>query len=203
MHSDRLMHDAGEAFWYAIYTRHQHEKSVATNLTGKGFKVFLPLCETAHRWKDRTRLILLPLFPCYVFLNGGLDRRMDLITTPGINALVSHAGQPARIPSCEIGAILRAVESGVPVEPHAFLKCGQRVRVRSGPLQGVEGMLVRKRSSIRLVLSVEMLGKAVAVEVDAGTIESLNVDRLPYSAKRMDFSPLSARSDGDRSLGRF
>src|SRR6202163_3553507 len=129
--------------WYAIHTRHQHEKTVAQILTTKGFQTLLPLYQSARRWKDRTKLLSLPLFPCYVFLKGGLERRLDIMTTPGIYALVANAGQPAAIPSAEIEAIRRAVECGVRIEPHPFLKCGEFMRVKSGPLAGIQGILVR------------------------------------------------------------
>jgi transcription antitermination factor NusG len=160
--------------WYAIYTRHQHEKTVAQILTSKGFEVFLPLYGAAHRWKDRTKVVSLPLFPCYVFLRGGLERRLDIVTTPGIYALVSTAGQPAAIPPIELEAVRRAVESTLRVEPHPFLKCGDWVRVKCGPLAGFQGILIRKKNLYRLVLSVEMLGKAAAVEIDAFLVERLN-----------------------------
>jgi len=160
--------------WYVLYTRHQHEKTVAQLLTSKGFEILLPLYSTARRWKDRTKLLSLPLFPCYVFLRGGLKRRLDIMTTPGIHALVSTSGQPAAIPAAEIEAIRRAVESGARVEPHPYLKCGEWMRVKSGPLAGVQGILVRRKNLCRLVLSVEMLGKSAAVEVDASLVERLN-----------------------------
>src|SRR6266699_897892 len=121
--------------WYAIYTRHQHEKTVARILTSKGFETLLPLYSAVRRWKDRTKLLSLPLFPSYVFLKGGLERPLDILTTPGIHALVSTAGQPAPIPHADIEAIRRAVESGA---------------------------------------SVEILGKAASVEIDAFLIERLN-----------------------------
>jgi transcription antitermination factor NusG len=165
---------ASQLPWYAIYTRHQHEKTVAQILTSKGFEVFLPLYGAAHRWKDRTTVVSLPLFPCYVFLKGGLDRRLDIVTTPGIYSLVSTAGQPAAIPPIELDAIRQAVECTTRVEPHPFLKCGQWVRVKCGPFAGVQGILVRKKNLCRLVLSVEMLGKAAAVEIDAFMVERLN-----------------------------
>lgn len=161
--------------WYAIYTRHQHEKTVAQILSSKGFEVFLPLYGAAHRWKDRTKVVSLPLFPCYVFLKGGLERRLDIVTTPGIYALVSTAGQPAAIPPIELEAVRRAVESTLRVEPHPFLKCGDWVRVKCGPLAGFQGILIRKKNLYRLVLSVEMLGKAAAVEIDAFLVERLNI----------------------------
>jgi len=168
---------ASELPWYALYTRHQHEKTVAEILTSKGFEVFLPLYETSHRWKDRAKLLSLPLFPCYVFLNGGLERRLDIVTTPGIHSLVSYAGQPAAISFSEMEDLRRVVGSGVRVEPHPFLKCGDQVRVKHGPLEGVEGILVRKKNLYRLVLSIEMLGKSAAVEVDAFTVERTHGNR--------------------------
>jgi len=147
---------------------------VARILTSKGFETLLPLYSVAHRWKDRTKLLSLPLFPCYVFLKGGAERRLDIMTTPGIHALVSTGGQPAAIPNVEIEAIRRAIESGAPVEPHPLLKCGEWVRVKCGPMEGIQGILVRKKNLYRLVLSVEMLGKAACVEIDAFLIERLN-----------------------------
>jgi transcription antitermination factor NusG len=160
--------------WYALYTRHQHEKTVAEILAYKGFETLLPLYKVMRRWRDRTKLLSLPLFPCYVFLNGGLERRLDIMTTPGIHALVSYAGQPAAIPAAEIDSIRRAVESGSRIEPHPMLKCGDWVRVKCGPLEGIQGILVRKKNLYRLVLSVEMLGKAAAVEVDGLLVERVN-----------------------------
>src|ERR1700719_2153696 len=167
-----------EPSWYAIYTRHQHEKMVAQVLTSKGFETFLPLYETTHNWKDRTKALSLPLFPCYVFLKGGLERRLQIITTPGIYGLVSSAGQPAAIPDIEIEAIRRVVESGVRVEAHPFLKCGDRVRIKCGPLAGIQGILVRKKNISRLVLSVEILGTAAAMEVAAFQVEAINATGL-------------------------
>jgi transcription antitermination factor NusG len=173
----QVNYDSKVSAWYAIYTRHQHEKSVAHSLTTKGFDVFLPLYTTAHRWKDRTKVISLPFFPCYVFLNGGLDRPLDIATTPGISALVSCSGRPAEIPLREIEDVRRAVASGVGVEPHPLLRCGDWVRIKCGSLEGLEGILMRKRNVYRLVLSVGMLGKAVAMEVDALTVERINGNR--------------------------
>src|SRR5580692_12771567 len=114
---------ATQPAWYAIYTRHRHEKTVAQILTSKGLEIFLPLYASAHRWKDRTKVVSLPLFPCYVFLKGGLNRRLDIVTTPGFHTFVSAAGQPVGILPDEIEAIRRAVESGASVNPHPFLKC--------------------------------------------------------------------------------
>lgn len=160
--------------WHAIYTRHQHEKMVAQILTYKGFDVFLPLYAAVHRWKDRDKELSLPLFPCYVFLKGGLERRFEVVTTPGMHSFVGPGNQPEIIPSVEIEAIRRASDSSVRLEPHPFLKCGDHVRVKSGPMKGVEGTLVRKKSLYRLVLSVDVLRQSVALDIDASIVERVN-----------------------------
>ncbi len=160
-----------DAAWWAVYTRHQHEKVIADTLSAKGFEVFLPLYETVRRWKDRRKRLSLPLFPCYVFLRGGLDRRLHVVTTPGVHVVLSNGGHVATILDDEIQAVRRAVEGAFQVEPHPFLKCGDRVRVVHGSLEGVEGILVRKKNLFRLVLSVDMLAQSVAVEIDVSDVE--------------------------------
>jgi transcription antitermination factor NusG len=157
--------------WYALYTRHQHEKSVHQVLTGKGFEAFLPLYTTAHQWKDRVKRVSLPLFPCYVFLRGPLVQWLPVLSTPGVHTVVGCGGQPATISNAEIDAVRRVVESPMNAEPHPYLKCGDRVRVTAGPLRGLEGLLVRKKNWCKLLLSVEMLQRSVAVEVDATMIQ--------------------------------
>jgi transcription antitermination factor NusG len=159
--------------WYALYTRHQHEKAVSHILTNKGFKTFLPLYNVRRRWKDRNMALTLPLFPCYVFLQGDLERRIDVLMTPGVHRFVEVAGQAASISEDEIRMIEEAIKRNVLIEPYPFLRCGDWVRVRSGPLEGFEGILVRKKNAFRLVLSVELLGKAAAVEVDVSTVEAI------------------------------
>jgi len=181
--------------WYAIYTRHQHEKIVDQILTYKGFNTFLPLYATVHNWKDRTKALTLPLFPCYVFLKGGIERRLAILTTPGIYGLVSSAGQPDAIPDNEIEAIRRVVESGTHVEAHPYLKCGNWVRVKSGPLAGIEGILVRKRNLSRLVLSVAILGTAAAIEVGAFQVEAISA---PQARDSSTGSGAAARHTRDR-----
>jgi transcription antitermination factor NusG len=157
--------------WYALYTRHQHEKCVHRMLTGKGFEAFLPLYATAHQWKDRIKRVSLPLFPCYVFLRGPLVHWLPVLTTPGVHAIVGFGGEPASIPSAEIDAIRTVVENPVRVEPHPFLRCGDRVRVAAGPLRGLEGILLRKKNWCKLLLSVDMLQRSVAVEIEATMVQ--------------------------------
>lgn len=157
--------------WWAVYTRHQHEKVVADMLSAKGFQVFLPLYESTRRWKDRRMVLSLPLFPCYVFVRGGMDRKLQVVTTPGIHMILYRGEQIAVIPDQEIQSIQRVVDGPSSVEPHPFLKCGTRVRVIRGSLEGVEGILTRKKNLFRLVISVDMLAQSVAVEVHASDVE--------------------------------
>jgi transcription antitermination factor NusG len=171
--SDSAQENRGQANWYAIYTRHQHEKTVAETISNNGFEVFLPLYSIVRQWKDRKKHLFLPLFPCYVFLHGGLDRRMKVLSTPGVFSIVGIGGQPVAIQATEIEAIRRAVTSDLRVEPHPFLQCGDRVRVKAGPMKGTEGILIRKKSSFRLILNAELLQRSIAVEVDALSIETL------------------------------
>jgi transcription antitermination factor NusG len=157
--------------WWAVYTRHQHEKVVAEMLSAKGFDVFLPLYQSTRRWKDRSKVLSLPLFPCYLFVHGGIDRRLQVVTTPGVHMILYRGERVATVPDAEIEALQRAVEGPLHVEPHPFLKCGMRVRVTRGALAGVEGILIRKKNLFRLILSVEMLAQSVAVEVHSSDVE--------------------------------
>jgi transcription antitermination factor NusG len=161
--------------WYVLYTKHQHEKSVAQQLTMKGFEILLPLYRTARKWVDRTKVISLPLFPCYVFLRGGLERKLDILETPGVYSILSLSGRPAELLPKEIEDIKRILECGSAVEPHPLLNVGDWVEVSTGPLQGLRGFLITKKNSHRLVLSVEMLGQAASVEVDGSQVKTLTV----------------------------
>ncbi len=170
---DEIVESEDRAPWWAVYTRHQHEKAVAQVLSTKGFEVFLPLYDSVRRWKDRSKVLSLPVFPCYVFLRGGLSRRLQVVTTPGIHTILYHGEQVALIPSHEMDAIRTAANGQPGIEPHPFLKCGERVRVTRGSLQGITGILVRKKSLYRLVLSVEMLSQSVAMEIDVADVEPI------------------------------
>jgi len=179
--TDRLGRGAQAECWYALYTKHQHEKTVAQRLEREGRETFLPLYQTVHRWRDRNKQLWLPLFPSYVFVRGGLERWRSVLETPGVFAIVRFAGQPAAVPQEQIDACRRIVESSVRVEPHPFLKCGDTVRVRYGPLAGLEGILVRKKNVLRLIISVEVLGQSAAIEVDSSCLERVKC-ALPAEA---------------------
>jgi transcription antitermination factor NusG len=171
--------------WHALYTRHQHEKPIAQILSNKGHEVFLPLYIATHRWQDRIKQLYLPLFPCYVFIRGGLDRQVQILSTPGVFTVVGWAGHPAMIPNGQIEAVRQMVENFIRVEPHPYLNCGDRVGIKSGALQGLEGILVRKKNLFRLVVSIEMLGRSAAVEIDISCVERLAPAPMPLATHRL------------------
>ena len=168
--------------WWALYARHQHEKRVAEMLSCKGIEVLLPLYEARSRWKDRNKMHSLPLFPGYLFVRTTHDRKLHVLTTPGVHMILHRGQEIAIIPDNEIEAIQKAVSTCAEVEPHPYLKCGTRVRVACGPLEGVYGILVRKKNVSRLVLSVDMLAQSVSVEVCAADVEPCNAEAVLGSA---------------------
>jgi transcription antitermination factor NusG len=166
---------SGRGPWCALYTRHQHEGMVAKILSTRGVEVFLPTYRTVHRWKDRNKQLVLPLFPGYVFCTYESERRVQILSTPGVHTIVTNGKNlPAEIPSDEILAIRRAVESPLRLEPHPYLKGGDVVRIKTGPLEGLQGIVSRSKDAFRVVLSVEMLGKSAAVDIDAGSVERIH-----------------------------
>lgn len=185
------MHPSGSALlrisgsmpfgWYAVYTRHQHEKSSAQSLTRKGFEVLLPLYRSANRWKDRTQVVLLPLFPNYLFVQVDLERRVDVLCAPGICWFVGNGCAPTGIPPEDIKAIRRLVECPISLQPHPYLKCGDVVRVIRGPFAGLQGVLVRAKNGHRVVISVDLLQKSAAFEVDLSNLE--RISPLPQLGK--------------------
>ena len=159
--------------WYAIYTKHQHEKSAADLLTRKGFEILLPLYRLIRRRKDRNKSLLSPLFPCYVFVRTDLSRKVDILRTPGVFWLVESGGCACQIPDADINEINRIVQSPAHIVPHPYLKSGDWVRVRHGSLEGLQGILTRFKNQYRVVVTVEPLRKSVAVEVDISSIEPI------------------------------
>jgi transcription antitermination factor NusG len=167
-----------EGRWCALHTRHQHEKTVATMLSVKGFEIFLPTYEAVHRWRNRNKRLTLPLFPGYLFVVDDAKRRLQVITTPGVHAIVNAGNAPAIIPDEEILSIRRMVESKLRLAPHPFVTDGDPVRIKAGPLAGLEGIVSRKKDALHLVLSVKMLGRSAAVEIDACIVEPIGATPL-------------------------
>lgn len=155
------------ANWYAIHTRSRFEKKVAEQLCEKRFTTFLPLRKEVHRWKDRYKPVELPLFGGYVFvqLDGQPDLRVRVLRTPGVVRIVGFGQQDAPIPTDQIERLQRILESNSVVQRHRYLRVGQRLKIISGTLSGVEGILVRIKNSDRLVVSVEHIRQAVSIEL--------------------------------------
>jgi len=162
--------------WYAVHTRSKCEKAVRTELTVKGVENFLPSIHEIHRWKDREKAVELPVFPGYIFVRI-LNRPADIIPvlrTEGAVRILGGSREIEPVPDSEIESIRRLVDAKLPFFPHACLHEGDRVKVKKGPLKDVEGSLIRvNQHQGRLVLAVEMLSRAVAVEVDLRDIEVL------------------------------
>ena len=160
--------------WYALYTRPRHEKQVFQELANKGIEAFLPTYKIRRRWSDRYKIVEEPLFKNYLFVNVDFNTRYYETLRPyGAVGFITFDSKPAEIPQNEIDAIRRVVESELPYDPHPYLKVGRKVRVRSGPLQGCEGVLTRKKGLARLVISVHLLQQSVSAEVDSDTIEPI------------------------------
>jgi transcription termination/antitermination protein NusG len=153
--------------WFAIETRPRHEKRVAAGLKEKGIDAFLPLISAMHKWSDRRRMVQLPLFPGYVFVRiaNGLNIRVSVLRTSGVQKFVGALKVGTPIPECQIAAIRTIVEQKIPFTLHPFLSIGRRVRLRGGSLDGIEGILLAKNGDQSLLVSVELIQRSVAMRV--------------------------------------
>lgn len=158
--------------WYAIWTASRHEKVANEELSKKGLETFLPLVKVLSQWKDRRKIIEKPLFPGYFFVHTSMENRLTILKTRGVAQIVGIHNTPVSIPDQQIENIRILMTSNLKSDPHPFLKIGQRVRVKTGALQGCEGILIRKKNITTLVLSIELLQQAVSVEVDALNVEA-------------------------------
>ena len=156
--------------WYAAYTSANHEKTVAEQLAVRGMEHYLPLYDSVRRWKDRRVKLQLPLFPGYVFVRLALRDRLGVQQIPGVARLVGFNGRPASLPNEEVEALRSALGRGVSAEPHPFLTSGRRVRIEAGPLEGREGILIRRKGAFRVVLSIDLIQRSIMVDVDLADI---------------------------------
>ncbi len=161
-----------ESRWYVAYTSPRHEKKVARQMEGNQVHFFLPVYRSVRRWKDRRKELELPLFPGYVFVHIALQDRMRVLRVPGVLQLVGSAGKPAPVADSEVEFLRRGLSNNH-LEPHPYLKVGKKVQVRSGPMAGLEGILVRRKDKFRVVLSIHLIHRSVAVEVDENEVEPI------------------------------
>src|SRR5581483_3025862 len=163
--------------WFAIKVRSRQEKITAKVLSGKGFEVFLPLFRCKRRWSDRIKQVDLPLFSTYLFCRFRLQEQISVLSTPGILQIVSHGKRPEPVEETEISRIRKMIHSGLALEPWRALAIGQAVRLEDGPLKGMTGTLIEVRGSDRLIVSVPLLQRSVAVEIDRQWAYPLQLQR--------------------------
>jgi transcription antitermination factor NusG len=159
--------------WYALQTKARHEKAVSSYLRLQGIEEFLPLYKSRREWSDRVRVVELPLFGGYIFCR--LDRKSiaSVLNAPGVIHVLSYGTEPAPVPDGEIEAIRRLLECELPAIPCPYMRTGAAVRIRDGAMKGMEGRLERIKNHCRVVLSVNLLQRSVAIEVDPESVEVL------------------------------
>lgn len=162
-----------EQLWYAAYTSANHEKRVAEQLSAREVEHFLPLYTSVRRWKDRRVTLDLPLFPGYVFVRFTLRDRLQVLQVPGVAKLVGFNGLPTALPQEEIDLLRTSFASGVRAEPHPYLTAGRRVRVKSGSLAGLEGILVRRKNRTWFVISLDLVMRSAAVDIECSELEPI------------------------------
>jgi transcription antitermination factor NusG len=173
--------DDAEA-WFAVQVRATHETRVATMLDEKGCERFLPMFRTRRRWSDRIKEVDRPIFPGYIFCRFALSARVPILKTPSVIRIVGIGRVPVPIDPTEIEGIQLAIKSGLPMSPHPYFRTGQRVRITGGALDGVEGQILNFRSRDRLLLSISLLQRSVAVEIDSAWI--VPIDSIPKVERR-------------------
>jgi transcription antitermination factor NusG len=171
---DAELHSHMQPRWYAAYTRANHERRVAHELMERGVENFLPQYESLRKWKDRQVLLAMPLFPGYVFVYLALENRLAVLQVPGVSCIVGFAGKPAAIPGEEFERVRGLLGRGLRATPHPYLKAGRRVRVRSGPFAGLDGIIVRRNNRRRLVISLALIERSIAVELEEASLEALS-----------------------------
>jgi transcription antitermination factor NusG len=163
------------AHWYAVHTRARHEARVVARLREQGIHTFLPLVRETHRWSDRKKTVDVPLFGCYVFVHivPGAKERLQVCTTNGVLQIVGTKGEGVPIPDEQIQAVRLLLSEHIPYTTHPFLKIGQRVRIRGGAMDGVEGILTARNGDRTLIISVDAIQRSLAVRVEGYHVEPL------------------------------
>jgi transcription antitermination factor NusG len=160
--------------WYAVYTSAHHEKKATAEISRRGIESFLPVYQSVRRWSDRRITLDLPLFPGYLFVRLDLRDRLKVLDVPGVARLVGFGGLPMALPEDQITGLRAGLDANLPAFPHPYLRTGRKVRIMRGPLCGVVGTLTRKKALYRVVLSLDLIMRSVAVEVDAADVEPLS-----------------------------
>jgi transcription antitermination factor NusG len=157
--------------WHAAYICAQHEKRVAEALKQREIEHFLPLCTAMHQWKDRRVQVEVPLFAGYVFVHLTPSQWIRVLQIPGVVRLVGFNGQPAALPDEDLQVLKNTLLVRGLAEPYPYLPVGRRVRIKRGSLEGLQGLVVRKKNRLRFVLSVHLISRSIAVEIDSADLE--------------------------------
>lgn len=160
--------------WYALRVKSKFEKVVSVNLRAKGYDEFLPFYLSRRTWSDRTKIIELPLFAGYVFCRLDIRQRLPILQTPGVLHFVSINREPVPIDESEVAAIQQVVKHGAGTAPWPYIREGQKVIVTQGPMKDLTGILLRIKNDFRLVVSVTMLQRSVAVEIDREIVQPVS-----------------------------
>jgi transcriptional antiterminator NusG len=178
--------------WFAVQVRSRHEALVAAQLTGQGYECFLPTYKSVRRWSDRMKEIEQPLFPGYLFSRFEFQNRRPLLMTPGVQQIVGTGRTPMPVEDNEIAAIRQALRSGLPNQPWPYVQVGQRVRVAYGSLNNLEGILIHFKGSHRVVLSVTLLQRSVAMEIDLAWVSPVREARTAPTPRVLGGRPTPA-----------
>lgn len=181
---DSDQRETGLHQWFALSVKPRHERSSAASLRSKGYEEFVPLYRSQRRWSDRVKELELPLFAGYVFCQFDVRFRLPILTTPGVVRIVGAGREPTPVPDGEIEALKSVARSGLPVEPWPFLQPGCLMSVEDGPLRGVQGTLLEIKQRERLVLSVGLLRRSIAVEVDRRWVRPLQPGSIQTQLSR-------------------
>lgn len=170
--------------WFAVRVRSRYEATTSAHLRGRGLEEFLPIYQAQRQWSDRVKVVNQPVFPGYVFCRLNPQDRLPVLSAPGVVGIVGFGDGPTPVPEKQIDDVRKLVESGLLLTPLPFLEVGQRVLVERGPLAGVEGIVEAKRGRYRLIVSIDLLQRSVATEIDRIWVRPLKMSPAPDSEEK-------------------
>ena len=164
------------AHWYAVHVKSRHEFQVYEKLTGAGINTFLPTIKRLSKWNDRNKLISFPLFPGYLFvyIHNNHNTRITILKNKSVVSILgTKTGEPEAVPEEQINSLMKIIDAGMNLDYYPYLQEGQRIRIKRGPLSGVEGLLVEKTGQHKLVMSVDILKQSTSVTIQASDVENI------------------------------
>ncbi|HYL97727.1 MAG TPA: UpxY family transcription antiterminator [Blastocatellia bacterium] len=173
--SDLKLENILEPRWFAVHTRSRHEKSASEQLRCREVETFLPLYQSTRRWRNGDHDVQLPLFPGYTFVRIHVKDRLHVLKVPGVVRLVGFNGTPIPLEDQEVEGLRCALASGVKAGPHPYLTVGRRVRITAGPLNGHEGILMRRKGKQRIVLSIDLIQRSILVDIESNALDPVQL----------------------------